>query len=42
MGVKVSSKALRTSDKEDNYSMNKDKEFSKRSKFNGKNMMSVF
>lgn len=42
MGVEVSSEALRTSDRKDNCPMNKNREFSRRNKFNGRKMMSVF
>lgn len=42
MEVKVSSEALRTSDREGNCSVNKNREFSRRDKFDGRKMMSVF
>lgn len=42
MGVKVSSEALRSSDRDDNCSINKNREFSRRNKFNSKKMVTVF
>ena len=41
MEIKVSSEALRTSDRGGNCSVNKNREFSRRDKFNG-SKMSVF
>lgn len=42
MGVEVSFEVLRISDRKDNCFMNKNREFSRRNKFNGRKMMSVF